>query len=184
MNYLKIKIPIFICLSLLFISNHSYSQKTGKGDEIVEYSFQDTVRVFDSDKYTETVKIVPMKVSYHTNPEVLPVLKSCGTSKDLSPNNCTQKKLAEFLKKYVTYPKNLKTKGSETIKLSFMVKQDGSIYYLMGKCQGNIFMIYEAIRVMEILKEKETLTPFIPGKANGKNVDTLITLPVYFENKL
>lgn len=184
MNYIKIKTPIFILLSLLFISKQSYSQTAGKGDEIVEYSYQDTIRVFDSEKYTETVKIVPRKVSYHTNPEELPVLKSCGTSKDLSPINCTQNKLVAFLKKYVTYPKNIKNKGSETIRLSFIVKEDGSINYLMGKCQGNTFMINEAIRVMEILKEKETLTPFIPGKVNAKNVDTLMTLPVYFENKL
>ncbi len=180
MNYFKLKMPLVICLSLLFISYHSFSQKAVKVDEVINITLNDTVRVFDSKAYTETVSILPIKLSYHTNPEVLPVLKSCASSKELTPDNCTLKKLSDLMQKYIVYPKGIKTAVSDVVRLSFIVNLDGSIYYLRDKSQGNAVMINEAIRVMEILKEKESATPFIPGKSGSKDVQVLMVLPIAF----
>ncbi|HMG16660.1 MAG TPA: hypothetical protein VK590_14480 [Saprospiraceae bacterium] len=181
MNYFKIKTVFIICIPLLFISYNSFSQKGTKKDELIDYSWKDTVRVFDSNAYSETMSIVPMKVSYHTHPEVLPILKSCSDSKELTPDNCTQKKLNDLMSKNTKYPKDIKNILSTIVKLVYVVKEDGSVFYLRDKCQGNIFLINEAFRVFDILKETDTVKPFIPGKIGGKNVQVLMELPVIFK---
>jgi len=90
-----------------------------------------------------------------------------------------QTAMEAFIKMHLVYPTEAKTKGiTGTVYIEFMVKADGSITNVTvirgigGGCDE------EAVRVVKMMSKK-----WKPGKQNGKNTTTKMTLPIHFQLK-
>jgi len=84
-----------------------------------------------------------------------------------------------FIKMHLSYPTEAKTKGiSGTVYIEFTVKADGSVTNVTvirgigGGCDE------EAVRVVKMMSKK-----WKPGKQNGKNTTSKMTLPITFHLK-
>ena len=90
-----------------------------------------------------------------------------------------QTAMEAFIKMHLSYPTEAKTKGiSGTVYIEFTVKADGSVTNVTvirgigGGCDE------EAVRVVKMMNKK-----WKPGKQNGKNTNSKMTLPIHFQLK-
>ena len=90
-----------------------------------------------------------------------------------------QTAMEAFIKMHLVYPAEAKTKGiSGVVYIEFTVKADGSVTNVTvirgigGGCDE------EAVRVVKMMSKK-----WKPGKQNGKNTTTKMTLPIHFQLK-
>lgn len=90
-----------------------------------------------------------------------------------------QTAMETFIKMHLAYPAEAKAKGiSGTVYIEFTVKADGSVTNVTvirgigGGCDE------EAVRVVKMMNKN-----WKPGKQNGKNTTTKMTLPIHFQLK-
>ncbi|HMG16659.1 MAG TPA: hypothetical protein VK590_14475 [Saprospiraceae bacterium] len=168
---------------ILGISLPGFSQENNTLDKIDSYTVIDSILTYDQ-TLNKLVAVVDKKdIEYHTKPGVMPILRSCETSLDMSPEDCTRNKLKDLMKYNAVYPNEIDNKRLEVIKLYFIVKEDGFVAYMREKSKGNILLVNEAIRVMNLINAYVGTSPFIPGKIGGKNVAALMIIPVLFQGR-
>ncbi|HNW69188.1 MAG TPA: TonB family protein [Bacteroidales bacterium] len=84
-----------------------------------------------------------------------------------------------FIKLHLVYPAEAKTKGiSGTVYIEFTVKADGSVANVTVKRGIGGGCDEEAVRVVKMMNKK-----WKPGKQNGKNTNSKMTLPIHFQLK-
>ncbi len=84
-----------------------------------------------------------------------------------------EKSIKDFIKENIEYPKDTEVKG--TVYVSFVIKRDGSMNNVKLLKGISPQLDEEALRVVKLMLK------WIPGKKDGKDVNTRMVLPIKFK---
>jgi len=95
---------------------------------------------------------------------------------------CSEKKMQQFIKDHLQYPKQAKKNGVEGIvAISFIIKSDGSLHDFKVLRDVGMGLGAEALRVARLMQEQDIR--WVPGKHAGKSVHVLYKQPFIFRLK-
>lgn len=151
-------------LTILFVSFSlfSFSQKDKEVDDQVH-----VINCYDNSRLPDSLKIFIAV-------ETMPVFPRCKQAK--SPNDCTQRKIREFIEKNVVYDPKLENAGVQgKVWVSFVVNKEGKVEQVKVVKGVHKKLDKEAKKVVE------SLPTFTPGTQQGKVVSVRYVVPVIFK---
>lgn len=108
--------------------------------------------------------------------DFIPQFKTCEKLDDTSMT-CFNSNLIQHIQSYFAYPEEAKTKNIEgNVVVNFVIDKKGNVTNITSKGPENTEILeLAAIRFIEKLPQ------FIPGKRDGKNVNTSYSFPINFK---
>ncbi len=160
---------ISYCLLLPFLA---LAQVQSDPDVEIVGDIVDTITTRHPQTQKEERKIV--KTTLYKKVDKMPVFAGCEL--DVNPEECSKKKMIDFLYENIKYPKEAKQLRIQgVVYAKYVVMPDGSIRHpkiergLGGGCDE------------EVLRFIQLLPKYTPGSHEGKPVPVQITLPVKFK---
>ena len=110
-----------------------------------------------------------------TSADEMPLFKDCADVSKSNAQDCSNKKLIQFISKHLKYPQAAREEGIEgTIYAQFVVNSEGHIEHI--KVLNYIGDGFED----EVIRVLKTMPTWIPGKNQGENVSVQLRMPISF----
>jgi TonB family protein len=152
-----------------------------QADAIEIITFFDTVATVDLETNAEKMTIVKTQLEIHTNPDEKPFMRNCVEKSIKNKDECSIKKLNEYITKFLDYPEYAKEKGIQgTCNVSFVITESGLVTNVKVIKGINAEMDANAVKVIEKMNQYFYDEPWVPGYHDGKNVATKMVIPIKF----
>ncbi len=163
------------------IEDNYKMQEIKKDEQFSILTRIDTVSIFDTETFEETVEITKTDIKVFKLPEVMPVFGDCSSISDVDAiYKCSNDNLLTFIYSNLKYPAEAREGGIEGMSVvQFVVDEQGAIGFL------------EIVKSLDPSTDKavlDVLNKMMQGKAKwtagrngGENVATQFTLPVKFK---
>lgn len=161
------------------VENNVPEAKTDGSNAYYQYESVDTILTFDYNTQEESIKFVKKESTVYTAPESMPRFPGCDGLNGDELEECSNKKLLQFIYTNITYPEEARKAGKEgTMVVKFIVDKTGQTYgYEFKRTVGPEF----ESTILQLLDKMNNEITWIPGMHGGKAVDVQYILPVKFK---